>query len=83
MCEKNPIELAWAKIKRIVRENNVTGDLNLQKLLQVTIDSVALVTEEDWEGFCRHTEIHHPESHYWERDGILPDVIDETCQAHN
>jgi hypothetical protein len=35
---------------------------------------VALVTKEDWEGFCRHTET--VKSQYWERDGILPDVID-------
>jgi hypothetical protein len=58
-----------------VREN-VTGDLSLQKLLHVTKDEVALVTKEDWEGFCRHTET--VESQYWERDGILPDVIDRT-----
>jgi transposase len=31
MCGLNPIELAWAKVKKIVRENNVTGDLSLQK----------------------------------------------------
>jgi hypothetical protein len=54
--------------------SNVTGDLSLQKVLQVTKDAVALVTKEDWEGFCRHTET--VESQYWERDGILPDVID-------
>jgi hypothetical protein len=40
----------------------------------VTKDAVALVTKEDWEGFCRYTET--VESQYWERDGILPDVID-------
>jgi hypothetical protein len=51
MCDLNPIELARPKIKRIVREYNVTGDLSLQKLLQMTKDAVALVTEEDWEGF--------------------------------
>jgi hypothetical protein len=66
-----PIELAWAKIKRIVRENNVTGDLSRQK---VTKDAVAFVTKEGWEVFCRHTEA--VESQYWERDGILSDVID-------
>jgi transposase len=33
MCDSNPIELAWAKIGRNVRENNVTGDLSLKKLL--------------------------------------------------
>jgi transposase len=30
MCNLNPKELAWAKIKRIVHES-VTGDLSLQK----------------------------------------------------
>jgi hypothetical protein len=48
-------------------------DLSLQKL-QVTKDAVALLTKEDWEEFCIHTET--VESQYWERDGILPDVID-------
>jgi transposase len=33
VCDLNPTELAWAKIKRIVRENNVRGDLSLQKFL--------------------------------------------------
>jgi transposase len=46
MCDLNPIELAWAKIKRIVSEN-VTVDLSLQKLRKVTKDAVALVTKED------------------------------------
>jgi transposase len=38
MCNLNPIELAWAKIKRIVTEHNVTADLSLQKLLQTAHD---------------------------------------------
>jgi hypothetical protein len=53
---------------------NVTGNLCLQKLLQVSKDAMALATKEDSEGFCRHTQT--VESQYWERDGILPDVID-------
>jgi hypothetical protein len=55
MCDLNSMELAWAKIMRIVREN-FTGELSLQKLLQVTNDAVPLVTKEDWKGFCGHTE---------------------------
>lgn len=33
-CE--PIELAQAKITKLVHESNVTADMNLQKLLKVT-----------------------------------------------
>lgn len=39
-------------------------------------NSVALVTQEDWEGFYRHTET--LENQYRERYGIVPDVTDHT-----
>lgn len=36
-CHKcDPIELTKAKIRQLVHESNVTVDMNLQKLLQVT-----------------------------------------------
>jgi transposase len=39
MCHLNPIELLWAKTKKIILENKVTGDLSLQNLLKVTKDA--------------------------------------------
>jgi hypothetical protein len=37
---------------------------------------MALVTKENWEGFCRHTET--AEKQYWEKDGIISEVRDCT-----
>jgi hypothetical protein len=74
MCDLNPTELAWAKIKRKVWEHNVTADLSLQKLLQTAHDAIGQVNQEDWEGFCRHVQ--SLEKQYWEMDSIVPDVID-------
>jgi hypothetical protein len=35
-------------------------------------DTASFVTQEAWEGFCRHTET--VEYQYWERDQIIPDM---------
>ncbi len=32
MCELNPTEMTWAKIKRLIKEINVTGDKSATKL---------------------------------------------------
>jgi hypothetical protein len=44
MCDLSPIELAWSKVKHYVRENNVTGDLSLKRLLDLTTEGIATVT---------------------------------------
>jgi hypothetical protein len=56
MCDLSPIELAWSKVKNYVRENNVTGDLSLKRLLDLTAEGIATVTAKDWEGYCQHVE---------------------------
>jgi transposase len=32
MCDLGPIELAWAKVKRLIREKNVAGEMSLSVL---------------------------------------------------
>ncbi|KAJ4432283.1 hypothetical protein ANN_20901 [Periplaneta americana] len=75
MCDLNAIELAWSKIKRIVRDTNVTGDLSLTKLRETTKNAIQEVTRQDWTGFCHH--VANLEAEYWEKDGVVPDVIDQ------
>lgn len=74
MCELNAVELAWAKIKRLVREKNTTGDLSLKMLTELTESAISSVTKQDWEGYCKHVE--KEEEQYWKKDCILPDLVD-------
>ncbi|XP_050674221.1 uncharacterized protein LOC126971829 [Leptidea sinapis] len=74
MCNLNPIELAWAKVKRIVKNHNVTSNLSLSRLKEVTELALTQVTEEDWCAFNDHIII--LEENYWQRDGLLEDTID-------
>jgi hypothetical protein len=74
MCDLNTTELAWAKIKRTTHENcqEIWGCKNYN----FTKDAVALMTKEDWEGFCTHRDT--VENQYWRSYGIIPKVMDRT-----
>lgn len=74
MCELNAIELAWAKTKRLVRENNTSGDFSLAKMEDVTRRAISIVSKEDWKGYCLHVQ--KIEERYWETDGRIEDVVD-------
>lgn len=75
MCELNPIELAWLKVKSNVRKNNVTGNLNLAALKELTEKAIDAVTAEDWRGYVHHVMV--IEDTFWEKDGILENAVDE------
>ena len=74
MCDLSPIELAWAKIKRQVRENNVAGDLSLTRLKELTKMALESLTKEDWEGYCRHVVTR--ENGYRYTHNMMPTIID-------
>jgi hypothetical protein len=57
MCHLSPIELAWAKVKRLVRVNNVAVDLSLQSLMDLMKSAIMSVTKEEWAGYNKHVQV--------------------------
>ena len=47
LCDFNDMEMLWSKIKRYVREHNVSGDLSLTRLQHVTESTVQSVSQAD------------------------------------
>ncbi len=75
MCDFNLIELVWAKIKRIMREGNTTGNYSLSHLKAKLEQALQEITTEDTQGFLRH--IVQLENEYWEKDPKIDDTVDE------
>ncbi|XP_076545701.1 uncharacterized protein LOC143305550 [Osmia lignaria lignaria] len=73
MCELNPMELAWSKVKRKIRERN-TSLLSSNELRMYAEEAVNEVTSADWHNFCKHTE--KIEAEYWQKDGLVEEVIE-------
>jgi hypothetical protein len=63
MCDLSPIELELDKVKRLVQANDITGELSLQSLADVTKSAIASVTKEDWAGYSKHVQM--LEQKYW------------------
>lgn len=51
MCNFNPIELAWRKVKNYIRNYNGHGSLNFTKLIEISGQAIMPVTESDWVGY--------------------------------
>ncbi|KAJ4442360.1 hypothetical protein ANN_03946 [Periplaneta americana] len=75
MCDLSPIELAWAKIKRLIREKNVAREMSMVVLRDITMNAFSSVMGSDWSGYCNHVQ--KLETQYWEKDGLLENTIDE------
>ncbi|KAJ8912988.1 hypothetical protein NQ315_000046 [Exocentrus adspersus] len=72
MCELNPIELAWTRIKHLIRCRNTTGEFSINALKEATQEAIKSITEEEWIKYCQH--VIKIEDNYWENDQLLEEV---------
>ncbi|KAF8785317.1 uncharacterized protein LOC129958799 isoform X1 [Argiope bruennichi] len=61
--------------KKILRNRNVNGELNITTLRDLTINGLLNVTKNEWKSFCDHAK--KVEKKYWEIDNIVEQTIDE------
>ena len=64
LCDLNAIEYAGFQVKRYVREHNVSGDMSLTRLKELTIQGLDIVTTQGWGVYC------DKEEEYWDHDGM-------------
>ncbi|KFM66604.1 hypothetical protein X975_20146, partial [Stegodyphus mimosarum] len=71
----NAIEYVWSSVKRLLRERNVTGDLSLENLKNLTQKALDEVTSQECQAHCNHVE--KLENSYWDKDELLEEIVDE------
>jgi len=75
-CELNPIELAWAAVKKHVRDNNKTFKLQDDKKLMN--EGVEKVNPDMWKNFISH--VMQEEEKAWNLDNIIDDSVTAESQ---
>ncbi|XP_035205816.1 uncharacterized protein LOC118180865 [Stegodyphus dumicola] len=73
-CNLNTV-VSWSSVKRLIRERNVTGDLSLENLKNLTQKALDEVTSQEWQAHCNHVE--KLENSYWDKDELLEEIVDE------
>jgi hypothetical protein len=74
-CELYPIELAWAKLKNLIRINNVSRDINMNRLQELVLEATLQISREEWEVYCRHVD--KLEEEYWVNDGLMKSRMEQ------
>ena len=75
-CELKPIEV-WASVKGYVAKHN--RDYTFAEVERLTPEGLKHTTTEMWRHFCRH--VVDVENEYFEKDGIVEDVVEEMIIA--
>ena len=74
MCDLNTIELAWAQVKRKIREKNITSNLSNSELELLTGQAISDVTPAAWKNFCGYVE--KIEQEYWSKDNLIENMME-------
>ena len=72
-CKLNPIELAWAQVKRYIKKNNKLFTLTHVK--ELTLDGFTKVGPENWKKLVEHAI--KIEDKFWEQDELYEQYLDE------
>lgn len=72
MCELNPIEIAWAQLKRFIRDKNTTGEFSIKMLRELVDQGIVSITSDDWKKFCSH--VLKIEDDFWTNDQYMEEM---------
>lgn len=80
MSEFSPIELAWADVKRCVKDKSTCGKISLKVINELTLEATGCLHNDTLQGYVDH--VIQMENYFWSKQKVIEEHYESTINKN-